>query len=505
LKALILAAGEGTRLRPLTFLRQKPMIPVGPEPSIFYLISHLAEEGFDDIVMVVGGSLKQHLIDYLGDGSRLGVHITYVVKPDEFHCGTAGCLKLLDGLIDDTFLVAQSDILTEIPLRKAVEFHRSTGSLATIVLTKVDDPTSFGVAVLNDEGAITAFQEKPTAEEAESDLVSTGFYILEPECMDFLMDEKWDFANDLFPHLLKVHKRVSGYVSEAFWVDIGRLDGYLRGVTWTLQKIAQQTLQNFVITDPSRPVMVERGAVIGQTAKIMGPALIEAGVVIQDGATVEGGCLIKRDVSVSTGVVLRRSVVLERSEIGERSTIMNSVIGQSATVGRNVLMNKAIVGSGSVVGDGAKLLVDSRTWPNAQIKDAEIVEGTVTVPVEKAFYFCTDLGQYIGLMASSTNGFAESLEKAPLQSLEFHAKRRDFEKWVRDVLGSNEFADAIADACKDGSQGEELRAKLVSVTKKRVAGEPDSDLLRLSAQDLLSEIEDSKYGSVRHLLPQKNN
>jgi mannose-1-phosphate guanylyltransferase/phosphomannomutase len=479
------------------------MIPVGPEPSIFYLISHLAEEGFDDIVVVVGGSLKQHLMDYLGNGSRLGVRITYVVKPEEFHCGTAGCLKLLDGLIDDTFLVAQSDILTEIPLRKAVEFHRSSNSMATIVLTKVDDPTSFGVAVLDGEGAITAFQEKPTPEEARSDLVSTGFYLLEPECMDYVTDEKWDFANDLFPHFLKIHKRVSGYVSDAFWVDIGKLDGYLRGVAWTLQKIAQQTMQNFVVTNPARPVIVERGAVIGESAKIMGPALIEAGAIIRDGATVEGGCLIKRDASISAGAVLRRSILLERSEIGERSTIMNSVVGQSVTVGPNVLMNKAIVGSGSVVGKGAKLLVDSRTWPNAKIKPAEIVEGTVTVPVEKAFYFCTDLGQYIGLMASSARDFAESLGKAPLQSLEFHAKRRDFEKWVRDVLVSNEFADAIAEACNE-KQGEDLRTWLIDVTARQIAGE-STDVSLLGGPDLLSAIEDSKYGSVRHLLPQKNN
>jgi NDP-sugar pyrophosphorylase family protein len=290
-KALILAAGEGTRLRPLTFMRQKPMTPVGSEPAIFYLVSHLSKEGFDDIVVIVGGALKQHIMDYLGDGSKFGVHITYVVKPDEFHCGTAGCLKLVDGLLDDTFLIAQADTLTEIPLSDALDFHRSQEAVATIVLTRVEDPSSFGVAVLDDKSEIIEFQEKPEPEKAKSDLVSTGFYILEPECLQYMTNEKWDFAHDFFPHLLKIHKKMSGFVSDAFWVDIGRLDGYLRGFAWALQAMARQTPQNFVVTDPSRPVIIENGARIGPRAKIMGPALIESGANIEDDTTVEDGVL----------------------------------------------------------------------------------------------------------------------------------------------------------------------------------------------------------------------
>ncbi len=199
MKALILAAGEGTRLRPLTFTRQKPMTPVGPEPSIFYLVSHLAKEGFNDIVVIVGGPMKQHLMDYLGDGVRFGVKISYAVKPDEFRSGTAGSLKLVDGLLDEPFLVAQSDTLTEMPLAKAVEFHKGSEATATIVLTEVKDAGDFGVAVVDSNGMITEFQEKPPRGEAKGNLISTGFYILDPECVELIMHEKWDFANGTLP------------------------------------------------------------------------------------------------------------------------------------------------------------------------------------------------------------------------------------------------------------------------------------------------------------------
>ena len=161
MKAVVLAAGEGTRLRPLTFTRPKPMIPLGPEPSIHYVLSRLAQEGFDEIVTVVRGPQKDQIMDYLGDGSDSGVKITYAVEPEGLHIGTAGCLKLVEHLLDDTFMIAQADTLTEIPLRQAVDFHHKTGSLATIVLTRVNDPSDYGVAVLDEKDVIREFRRSP--------------------------------------------------------------------------------------------------------------------------------------------------------------------------------------------------------------------------------------------------------------------------------------------------------------------------------------------------------
>jgi NDP-sugar pyrophosphorylase family protein len=242
MKAVVLAAGEGTRLRPLTFLSPKPMIPLGPEPAIHYLLSQLSREGFDEIVMVLG-YMGNQIMDYLGDGSKLGLRISYALKPEEFRCGTAGSLRLAEHLLGDAFLVAQADTLSEIPLREAMRFHRQKGAQATIVLTTVENPGEFGVTILDDNDNITEFQEKPGHELARSNLVSTGFYILEPETLDHIGEAKWDFAKDLFPHLLEMHDKMCGFVSNDFWVDIGSLEGYLRGVKWILEKTVTEAPQ----------------------------------------------------------------------------------------------------------------------------------------------------------------------------------------------------------------------------------------------------------------------
>ena len=464
MKAVVLAAGEGTRLRPLTFTRPKPLLALGPEPSIYYLLSRLSQEGFDEIVIVVRGSTRNQIMEYLGDGSKFGVRITYEVEPDGLRIGTAGCLKLGEHLLDDTFLVAQADTLTEIPLREAVDFHHKSGALATIVLTRVHDPSDYGVAILDEKNAITEFQEKPSRAEARSNLVSTGFYIMEPESIDYIMDNGWDFAKDLFPWLLKLRKKLSGFASDAFWVDIGNLEGYLRGVKWVLDNMARP--QNAPSTGLPKPAMTDRTARIGQGAQITVPALVEGEVTIEDEAKIGQYCMIKRNAQVSSGTVLERSVIMERASIGRNCTIVDSVIGQSAILQGNVTVNESIIGPGCVIGDGANILKGTRIWPNVKIGPNETVKGIVAAPLETAFYCYTNFGQYTGLLATSIEGFIEALENSPIESIEFHAKRRDYEKWVRGVLALNELADGIEDLRRLGLTGEGLRHDLIQVTKK---------------------------------------
>jgi NDP-sugar pyrophosphorylase family protein len=462
MKAVVLAAGEGTRLRPLTFVRPKPLIPLGSKPSIHYLLSHLSQEGFDDIVMVVGGPLKSQVMDYLGDGSKLGLRIAYAVEPDGLRIGTAGSLKLVEHLLDRTFLVAQADTLTEIPLSEAVDFHRASGAHATIVLTRVKDPSNFGVALLDKDNAITEFQEKPSQEEARGDLVSTGFYLMEPESIDFITDNRWDFAKDLFPSLLRLHKKLSGFASDAFWVDIGNLEGYLRGVRWVLENTTEP--RDVAATELPGRVIIDLEARKG--VQVGGPVLIERGVSIGEEAKISQYCVLMRDSRISSGTVLDRSVVMERASIGRGCTITESVIGQSAILEGNVSVEGSIIGPGCVLGDGVKVLSGSRVWPNVRIGANAIVNGVVIVPMENAFYFCTGPGQYTGLLATTIEGFIDGLEKAPIESIDFHAEHRDFERWTRDVLLSNELADSIEDLRRTTVTGEELRIALVGVARE---------------------------------------
>jgi mannose-1-phosphate guanylyltransferase len=500
------------------------MIPVGPEPSIYYVLSHLSQEGFDEIVIVVRGSQKDQIMAYLGDGSKMGLRITYIIEPDGLHIGTAGSLKLCEHLLDDTFMVAQADTLTEIPLRDAVDFHNNSGALSTIVLTRVQDPSAYGVAVLDERGVISEFQEKPNRKEARSNLVSTGFYVMEPESLDYITDNGWDFAKDFFPSLLGLHKKLAGFVSDAFWVDIGDLDGYLRGVNWVIETMTRgqcmaaiaegsfaamgdpralsdamlersvvvegasirqsaqilgpafstgEAGQPFVVMEDSRAssrAVYERNAVmegasIRQSAQILGSAFIGRDVIIEDGAKVGQSCAVMRNSRISSRAVLERSVVMEGASIGRNCTIRDSVIGQSATLHDNVIVNQSIIGPGCDIGDGVSVLRGSRIWPSVRVGNGQRVKGIVSTPLDKAFYCFTDIGQYTGLLATSVEGFIDALEKSPLQSIEFHVKRRDYERWVRDVLALNDLADGVEDLRRKGVSGEELRRGLIGNVK----------------------------------------
>jgi NDP-sugar pyrophosphorylase family protein len=458
-KAVILAGGEGTRLRPLTFTHPKPMVPIGKEPVIHYLLTRLSTEGFSDVVMVVG-YLRNQIMSFVGDGSRWGLRVNYAVESNEAHYGTAGSLKLAEHLLDETFLVTQADTITNMHLADAVRFHTKSGSYATIVMTRVQDPWNFGVAVLDEDQKIIEFQEKPRKEEAKSDLVSTGFYVLEPEVLDHILAENWDFAKNLFPHLLDLQKRISGYPTDDFWVDVGNLDGYLKGMKWVLNAEGDLSPKERRNIDSAH---LQESDEAGTTSASQ--RLVEQGAVIEEGVRINQS-VVKKDARICMNSSLNDCMVMERSYIGRNCIISDSVIGQAAVVNDESVVHGSIIGPGGVIGSKVRLNQGARIWPNVHVPDGDTVSGIMAVPMEKAFYFYTGIGQYTGLIATSVNGFIEALEVAPIQSLEFHAKKRDFERWVREVIGSSELADAVEGIRRRALVGEELRSALVDAVKR---------------------------------------
>jgi carbonic anhydrase/acetyltransferase-like protein (isoleucine patch superfamily) len=244
---------------------------------------------------------------------------------------------------------------------------------------------------------------------------------------------------------------------------MGNLPGYLRGVRWVLEKTTRPN--DVVATELSSPVIIDGEAQIGRHAQITGPALVERGAIIEDEVKIQRYCVPKRNAHVSSGTVLDRSVIMERASMGRNCAIIDSVIGQSAILQGNITVKGSIIGPRCVIGERVEVLSGSRVWPNVRIGADERMTGIVAAPIEKAFYFYTG-GQYTGLVATTIGGFIEALEKVPIESIEFHAKRRDYEKWTRDVLTSNELADGIEDLRRNAVTGEELRRSLIGVTKK---------------------------------------
>ena len=226
MKAVILAGGEGTRLRPLTSNQPKPMLPMANRPMMEHIVALLAEHGFDDIVVTVA-FLANQIRNHFGDGSDYGVRLRYATE--ETPLGTAGSVRNAADELEDTFLVIAGDVLTDIDLTEVVKAHQAANAFGTIALKRVDNPLEFGIVITREDGQIDRFLEKPTWGQVFSDTINTGIYVLEPDVFDYIpLGEVVDFSGDVFPAMLKRGKPLYGYVADGYWEDVGTLEAYLR-------------------------------------------------------------------------------------------------------------------------------------------------------------------------------------------------------------------------------------------------------------------------------------
>lgn len=224
MKGMILAAGEGKRLRPLTKYLPKPMLPLAGRPLLEHIINHLRDCGITQLAINLH-HLPEAVMGYFGDGSRWGVNLRYSVE--ERLLGSAGGVKRLQPFFDDTFLVYYGDVYTQADLRPMIAFHRRSGAAATMSLYRVPDPWNRGIVQLDDTGTIVKFVEKPPREQVFSDLANAGIYVLEPDVLDRIPEgQVWDFGHGVFPAMLAEGIQVAGYVIEDILIDIGLPEKY---------------------------------------------------------------------------------------------------------------------------------------------------------------------------------------------------------------------------------------------------------------------------------------
>jgi len=224
MKAVVMAGGEGTRLRPLTSNQPKPMVPVVGKPCMEHILELLREHGMSDVIVTVA-FLPQAIRSYFGQGESLGMQIGYSVE--ESPLGTAGSVRLAARQLDETFLVISGDALCDVDLSKLVAFHKEKGAAVTIGLKSVDNPLEFGIVVTDEDGRIERFLEKPSWGQVFSDTINTGIYVLEPEVLKHVpTDRSYDFSKELFPYLLEMGRPMYGYVMDGYWQDIGNLDQF---------------------------------------------------------------------------------------------------------------------------------------------------------------------------------------------------------------------------------------------------------------------------------------
>ncbi|MFA6170593.1 MAG: NDP-sugar synthase [Candidatus Margulisiibacteriota bacterium] len=362
MKALIMAAGYGTRMEPLTLAVPKPMTPIVNLPTMQHNLELLKRYGFEELIANIHYHPEQ-IENYFGDGYGFGVNLTY--SYEEELLGTAGGVKKMAAevaRVDDSFLVLSSDALTDINLQRLVEFHKSKGALATIALAKVGSVSDFGVVLHDEDGRITGFQEKPTPEEALNDLVNTGIYIFEPEILKMIPAGFYDFGKQLFPELVKKKAPLYGYNMVEYWSDVGGLDKYILSNYDAMKGLVQ-------IRIPGNKVASSTW--IGEREKIEPSARFEGSVIIGDrcligkdvyikDAVIGDKCVI-RDGSVVTGSVLWSDVIVSSGSQVNGSVIGNfSYIGEKVIVKENsVIANRCVIRSGSSLPDPLRLRPNS--------------------------------------------------------------------------------------------------------------------------------------------------
>ncbi|MGB3264522.1 MAG: mannose-1-phosphate guanyltransferase [Microcoleus sp.] len=371
MRAVLMAGGSGTRLRPMTCDLPKPMVPILNRPIAEHIINLLKKHKITEVIATLH-YLPDVMREYFTDGAEFGVQMTYAVEEDQ-PLGTAGCVKNIAELLDRTFLVISGDSITDFDLTEAIDFHRSNKSKATLVLTRVPNPMEFGVVIADENYRINRFLEKPSSSEIFSDTINTGIYILEPEVLDYLpANQKCDFSKDLFPLLLEKNEPMYGYIAEGYWCDVGQLDVY--------REAQYDALRGKVNLDLSYYSEVRSGVWVGQNTFIDDSAVVEEPAMIGNncriGARVKinAGTVIGDNVTVGADANLKRPIVWNGAIIGEDVHVRACVICRSTRIDRRAhILEGAVVGSMSVVGEEAQIGPGVRVWPSKNIESGALL------------------------------------------------------------------------------------------------------------------------------------
>lgn len=373
MKAVIMAGGESTRLRPLTCKHPKPMVPVMNRPVMEYIVELLKKHGFTDIIVTLfylPDAIRQHF----GDGSQFGVKMRYFVE--EFPLGTAGSVRNAKKYLDDTFLVISGDTLTDIDLARIVEFHQEKKALATLALSRVDNPLEYGVVMTDEQGRVTRFLEKPNWSEVFSDLVNTGIYVLEPEIFDYFGDKQvFDFSKDLFPLLLEKNEPLYALLCPEYWCDIGSLQQYRQA---HYDMLAGRVKARLAAEELRPGLLVEEGAVIDERAKIEGPCYVGQGSKVRAGARLGPYSVLGRKVTVNEGCAVKRSILWDQVFVGKKTELVGSVVCSNSVVkSGSTVFEGAVIGDDCVLGAKTTVHMDVRIWPGKNIDPGSTVKTNV--------------------------------------------------------------------------------------------------------------------------------
>lgn len=369
MKAIIMAGGEGSRLRPLTCDRPKPLTPLLDRPVMEHIIKLLKRHEITEIGVTLQ-YLPEAIQDYFGDGSPWGVNLHYFIE--ETPLGTAGSVKNAEEFLDETFLVISGDALTDFNLSQAIEFHRKKQAIATLVLTPVENPLEYGVVITDESGGIRQFMEKPSWGEVFSDTVNTGIYVLEPEVLQFFeKNRKYDFSQNLFPLLLREGRSLYGCVLNGYWCDIGNLQQYTQAHYDVLNGQVKVEIPGRQI-QPG--IWAEEGVEVHPSARVIGPVFLGANTQIKAGAVVGPYSVLGSNTRIEGGASLKRSILWNNVLVGNHCQIRGAVLCNGVQVGSNAsLFEGAVVGDESIIRERCLIKPNVKIWPGKRVENGTTV------------------------------------------------------------------------------------------------------------------------------------
>ncbi|MCA1727066.1 MAG: NTP transferase domain-containing protein [Actinobacteria bacterium] len=373
MKAVVMAGGQGSRLRPLTSNQPKPMLPIVGQPMMQHILRLLRRHGCTDVVTTVQ-FLASIIRNFFDDGSDLGVSLSYATEEEPL--GTAGSVKNAEHFLDDTFIVISGDAVTDIDLSAAMAFHRQREAAVTVVTKRVEDPLEFGIVIADDDGRIDRFLEKPGWGEVFSDTINTGIYVVEPDVLEFIpAGTEYDFAADLFPLLLDKGMPMYAYRTDAYWTDVGNLDAYLEVHRDILDGKVEVEIAGFELGEG---VWLGEGAEVDPEAQIAGPVYIGENSRVEAGATIREYTALGSNVVVKGGAFLHRAIVHDNAYVGPGATLRGCVVGKNTDVKHNARLEEGVVVSDECyVGDGAVLNPGVKVYPFKHVDPGALVTQSI--------------------------------------------------------------------------------------------------------------------------------
>jgi mannose-1-phosphate guanylyltransferase/phosphomannomutase len=369
MKAIVMAGGEGTRLRPLTSNQPKPMVPIVGKPCMEHILELLKQHGFDDVVVTVA-FLPQAIRSYFGDGESLGLSISYSVE--ETPLGTAGSVRLATRRLDEPVLVISGDALCDVDLTQMIEAHKKKGAAVTIGLKSVDNPLEFGIVVTDEDGRIERFLEKPSWGQVFSDTINTGIYVLEPEVLTHIPDDRsYDFSKELFPLLLEMGRPLYGHVFDGYWQDIGNLDQFKQANFDALDERVRLNVPGIRLRGN---VWIGEGVDLHELDAVHGPAFIGNYCRIAPEAVVGEYSVLNASVTLRESARTARSVIDTATHIGRASSIEGAIVGRQCDIRSHVR-----IGAGAAVGDEVTIGDETVVQPGVRIYPYKEIESGANI------------------------------------------------------------------------------------------------------------------------------